>query len=73
MEQPLQRTIMISYSTLFGVRYVLHLHDYDYADYYRSRGTFLKRLIVLGDLTNGAAAACDVDMRHTGRRKTRVK
>jgi glycosyltransferase involved in cell wall biosynthesis len=31
--------------TAFGLRYVLHLHDYNYADYFRSRGAFLKKLI----------------------------
>src|SRR5262249_37315222 len=27
------------------LRYILHLHDYDYADYYRGRSPFFKRLI----------------------------
>jgi glycosyltransferase involved in cell wall biosynthesis len=30
---------------ILGLRYVLHLHDYDYADYYGTRGGFVKRLI----------------------------
>jgi glycosyltransferase involved in cell wall biosynthesis len=30
---------------VLGLRYILHLHDYDYADYYRDRRPYLKRLI----------------------------
>lgn len=41
----IRKIILTAVARILGVRYVLHLHDYDYADYYRSRGTFLKKLI----------------------------
>ena len=41
----IRKLILLTVARALGVRYVLHLHDYDYAEYYSSRGTFLKRLI----------------------------
>jgi glycosyltransferase involved in cell wall biosynthesis len=41
----IRKVILVTIARVLGLRYVLHLHDYDYAEYYRSRGTFLKRLI----------------------------
>ena len=41
----IRKIILLTVARAIGLRYVLHLHDYDYAEYYRSRGTFLKRLI----------------------------
>lgn len=41
----IRKLILLTICRALGLRYVLHLHDYDYAAYYRSRGTFLKKLI----------------------------
>jgi glycosyltransferase involved in cell wall biosynthesis len=41
----IRKVILLTVARALGLRYVLHIHDYDYAQYYRSRGTFLKRLI----------------------------
>ena len=41
----IRKVILLTIARAIGLRYVLHLHDYDYAEYYRSRGTFLKGLI----------------------------
>jgi glycosyltransferase involved in cell wall biosynthesis len=41
----IRKIILLTIGRALGLRYVLHLHDYDYAEYYRSRGTFLRRLI----------------------------
>ena len=41
----IRKIILLTIARAIGLRYVLHLHDYDYAEYYRTRGTFLKRLI----------------------------
>ena len=41
----IRKIILLTMARAIGLRYVLHLHDYDYAKYYCSRGTFLKRLI----------------------------
>ena len=41
----IRKIILLNVARALGLRYVLHLHDYDYAEYYRSRGAFLKRLI----------------------------
>jgi glycosyltransferase involved in cell wall biosynthesis len=41
----IRKVLLLTVARALGLRYVLHLHDYDYAEYYRSRGTFLKRLI----------------------------
>lgn len=40
-----RKLILLTICRPLGLRYVLHLHDYDYAAYYRSRGTFVKKLI----------------------------
>jgi len=50
----IRKIILLNVARALGVRYVLHLHDYDYGEYYRSRGTFLKRLIAT--TFRGAAA-----------------
>jgi glycosyltransferase involved in cell wall biosynthesis len=41
----IRKIILLTIGRALGLRYVLHLHDYDYAEYYCSRGTFLKKLI----------------------------
>jgi glycosyltransferase involved in cell wall biosynthesis len=41
----LRKVVLLTVARRLGLRYILHLHDYDYADYYRSRGTFLKKRI----------------------------
>jgi glycosyltransferase involved in cell wall biosynthesis len=41
----IRKIILLTITRAVGLRYVLHLHDYDYAEYYRSQGTFLKKLI----------------------------
>src|SRR5271156_6621981 len=41
----IRKVILLTIARTIGLRYVLHLHDYDYAEYYRSRGTLLKGLI----------------------------
>jgi glycosyltransferase involved in cell wall biosynthesis len=41
----IRKVILLTVARALGLRYVLHLHDYDYVKYYRSRGMFLKRLI----------------------------
>jgi len=41
----IRKVILLMIGRALGLRYVLHLHDYNYAEYYRSRGTFLQKLI----------------------------
>jgi glycosyltransferase involved in cell wall biosynthesis len=41
----IRKVILLAIARVLRLRYVLHLHDYDYAQYYRSRGTLLKKLI----------------------------
>jgi glycosyltransferase involved in cell wall biosynthesis len=41
----IRKIILTAVVRVLGIRYVLHLHDYDYADYYNSRGKLLKKLI----------------------------
>jgi glycosyltransferase involved in cell wall biosynthesis len=41
----IRKIILLTIGSALGLRYVLHLHDYDYAEYYRSQGTFLRKLI----------------------------
>lgn len=41
----IRKIILLMAGRALGLRYVLHLHDYDYAEYYRSRGALLQRLI----------------------------
>jgi glycosyltransferase involved in cell wall biosynthesis len=41
----IRKVILSALARAIGLRYVLHLHDYDYAEYYRSRGTFFRGLI----------------------------
>jgi glycosyltransferase involved in cell wall biosynthesis len=43
----IRKIILLTIARALGLRYALHLHDYDYAEYYRSQGTFLKRLIAM--------------------------
>src|SRR5262249_7943649 len=49
----IRKVFLLTIARVFGLRYVLHLHDYNYEDYFRSRGAFLKKLI--GKLFCGAA------------------
>lgn len=41
----IRKIILLTAARAFRLRYVLHLHDYDYADEYRGRGAFMKWLI----------------------------
>jgi glycosyltransferase involved in cell wall biosynthesis len=41
----IRKIVLLTVARALGMRYVLHLHDYDYAEYYRNQGTFLKKLI----------------------------
>jgi glycosyltransferase involved in cell wall biosynthesis len=41
----IRKVILLTIARALGLRYVLHLHDYDYAEYYRSRGKAYKSLI----------------------------
>ena len=41
----IRKIFLLTIARALGLRYVLHLHDYDYADYFRGRGVFLKKLI----------------------------
>jgi glycosyltransferase involved in cell wall biosynthesis len=41
----IRKIILLTVARAIGLRYVLHLHDYDYAEYYRGQGAFLKKLI----------------------------
>jgi len=41
----IRKVILLTVARALGLRYVLHVHDYDYAEYYRSCGTRLKSLI----------------------------
>jgi glycosyltransferase involved in cell wall biosynthesis len=43
----IRKIILSTVARAIGLRYVLHLHDCDYAEYYRSRGTFIKSLIAM--------------------------
>jgi glycosyltransferase involved in cell wall biosynthesis len=43
----IRKLVLVTIARAIGLRYVLHLHDYDYAEYYRGRGTFLKGLIAI--------------------------
>lgn len=40
-----RKIILVALARALGFRYVLHVHDYDYAEYYHSRGALLKNLI----------------------------
>jgi glycosyltransferase involved in cell wall biosynthesis len=41
----IRKVILLTIARALGLPYVLHLHDYDYAKYYLSRGTVLKSLM----------------------------
>ncbi len=41
----IRKVILLMIGRALGLRYVLHLHDYNYAEYYRNQRTFLKKLI----------------------------
>jgi glycosyltransferase involved in cell wall biosynthesis len=41
----IRKLILLTIGRAFGLRYVLHVHDYDYADYFRGQRTFLQELI----------------------------
>src|SRR5258707_8583418 len=41
----IRKIFLLTIARAFGSPYVLHLHDYNYADYFRSRGALLKKLI----------------------------
>jgi glycosyltransferase involved in cell wall biosynthesis len=41
----IRKVVLLTVARVLRLRYILHLHDYDYADYYKGRGPYLKRLI----------------------------
>jgi glycosyltransferase involved in cell wall biosynthesis len=41
----IRKIILSTLARAIGLRYILHIHDYDYAHYFESRGGFLKRRI----------------------------
>jgi glycosyltransferase involved in cell wall biosynthesis len=41
----IRKVILLTIGRALGLRYVLHLHDYNYAAYYRGQRSFLKKLI----------------------------
>jgi glycosyltransferase involved in cell wall biosynthesis len=41
----IRKIILLIAARALGLRYVLHVHDYDYVKYYRNQRTFLKNLI----------------------------
>ena len=41
----IRKILLLTIARALGLPYVLHLHDYNYADYFRGRGVFLKKLI----------------------------
>lgn len=40
-----RKSAIVAVAQLLGVRYMLHVHDYDYAQEYRSRGAFMQAII----------------------------
>jgi glycosyltransferase involved in cell wall biosynthesis len=40
-----RKTILLIFARFFGLRYLLHVHDYDYANEYHRRGRFMKSAI----------------------------
>ena len=43
----LRKVILLTLARGFGLRYLLHVHDYNYADEYRRRGAFMRSLIAV--------------------------
>lgn len=41
----IRKIILLIIARALGLRYILHVHDYDYADYYGARSAFLRGLI----------------------------
>jgi len=41
----IRKVLLLAVARVLGLRYVLHLHDYDYAEYYRGRSRYLKSVI----------------------------
>jgi len=41
----IRKVLLLIVARVLGLPYILHLHDYDYADYYKGRSPFLKKLI----------------------------
>jgi glycosyltransferase involved in cell wall biosynthesis len=41
----IRKIFLLTVARVLGLRYILHLHDYDYANYYNGRSPYLKRLI----------------------------
>ncbi|WP_146688498.1 glycosyltransferase family 4 protein [Bradyrhizobium canariense] len=41
----IRKLILLTIGRAFGLRYVLHVHDYNYAEYYRGQRKFLQKLI----------------------------
>lgn len=40
-----RKIALVTFARCIGMRYLLHVHDFDYADEYRHRGPFMKSLI----------------------------
>src|ERR1051326_4515879 len=40
-----RKIALVTFARAIGMRYLLHVHDFDYADEYRQRGPFMKALI----------------------------
>ena len=40
-----RKVILVAFAHAFGLRYLLHVHDYDYAAYYRRQGPAMKSII----------------------------
>ncbi len=41
----IRKIVLLTVARGLGLRYILHIHDYDYAGYYRERSAFLQRRI----------------------------
>jgi glycosyltransferase involved in cell wall biosynthesis len=41
----IRKIVLVTFARTIGVRYLLHVHDFDYAEEYRQRGPLLKALI----------------------------
>jgi glycosyltransferase involved in cell wall biosynthesis len=41
----IRKVFLLKVARVLGLRYILHVHDYNYADYYKSQSPYLKRLI----------------------------
>jgi glycosyltransferase involved in cell wall biosynthesis len=49
-----RKIFLLTVARVLGLRYILHLHDYDYANYYSGRRPYLKKLIATAFLRAAA-------------------